>query len=217
MISSPRDPPEDARPPITQPATAGMSDPTGPAAPSRALPPHHAGAVGLVLFLLWLALSPMRDAGHLLAGALSAAVVAAVSHRALGVLDRGRGGPASALLQPWWRLVAFLPWLAKEVVVANLKVAALALSPRPALDPVIVRFETRLEKELARATLANAITLTPGTFTVDLEGDEFVVHALQPDMARLLAVGDLQGRVARLFAEGGQEPGVTVSRPGEAP
>ena len=51
------------------------------------------------------------------------------------------------------------------------------------VEPVIVRFRTSLKSETSRVILANSITLTPGTITVSLQGDELVVHCLDKSMA----------------------------------
>ena len=151
---------------------------------------------------------------HLWAGAASALLVAFLSHRIFAAPDRRLGKETSLLFHPWWRLAVYLPWLAWQILVSNLKVAVLVLSPRPKLDPVIVRFTTRLAKEVSRVSMANSITLTPGTVTLGMEGDDVTVHALAPDMAEMLLLGQLQRRVATLFGEEGDErPEVSVDRP----
>ena len=58
----------------------------------------------------------------------------------------------------------------------------LALSIRNEIDPVVVRFRTDLKSKAAKVALANSITLTPGTITVDLEGDELIIHALDAEL-----------------------------------
>ena len=59
----------------------------------------------------------------------------------------------------------------------------LILSPKMEVEPKLVRFRTDLKTDLARVILANSITLTPGTITVTLEGDEYLVHCLDKSMA----------------------------------
>ncbi len=46
-------------------------------------------------------------------------------------------------------------------------------------NPRIVHFRTRLKSDTARVMLANAITMTPGTITIDLDEDHLVVHWLE--------------------------------------
>ena len=56
-------------------------------------------------------------------------------------------------------------------------------SSRYELEPAVVRFKTDLKSAPARIMLANSITLTPGTITVSLTGDEYVVHCLDKSLA----------------------------------
>ncbi|MDE7249340.1 MAG: Na+/H+ antiporter subunit E [Lachnospiraceae bacterium] len=74
--------------------------------------------------------------------------------------------------------------LVKEIVKANYTVIKMIMSSRYEIEPVIVRFKTDLKTAPARILLANSITLTPGTITVSLEGDEYVVHCLDKELAK---------------------------------
>lgn len=87
-----------------------------------------------------------------------------------------------------FRLVLKLPLYIKyglvlvwEVVKSNLAVMRIILSPNLEAEPGFVSFETDLESEVSRVVLANSMTLTPGTYTVLLEDNRYMVHAL--DMA----------------------------------
>jgi multicomponent Na+:H+ antiporter subunit E len=102
------------------------------------------------------------------------------------------------------RLLAYLPWLLREIWLANMQVMRLVLDPRLPIDPIVVRVPTRYATDLARTTLANSITLTPGTVTVDVEGETLVVHAITRAGADSMASGVMTRRVGRVF----KEPGV---------
>jgi len=65
-----------------------------------------------------------------------------------------------------------------EIIKANIDVIKIILSPNMEIEPAIVKFRTDLESDAARVTLANSITLTPGTYTAGLENGDFVVQAL---------------------------------------
>ena len=65
-----------------------------------------------------------------------------------------------------------------EVIKSNLAVIRIILSPGLETKPTFVKFKTDLKTETARVTLANSITLTPGTYTAGLEGDTYTIHAL---------------------------------------
>ncbi|MEE1312917.1 MAG: Na+/H+ antiporter subunit E [Lachnospiraceae bacterium] len=73
--------------------------------------------------------------------------------------------------------------LVLEILKSNIGVLQLILSPKYEVEPKLVRFRTDLKTDLARVILANSITLTPGTITVTLEGDEYLVHCLDGQMA----------------------------------
>jgi multicomponent Na+:H+ antiporter subunit E len=90
----------------------------------------------------------------------------------------------------------------KEIVLSTLHVTWLALHPsmKEKIDPRMVNFKTRLKSDVARVTLANSITLTPGTITVRVEGDVFTVHALSDKVASGLP-GEMEDRIARIFTE----------------
>jgi multicomponent Na+:H+ antiporter subunit E len=65
----------------------------------------------------------------------------------------------------------------------------------------VIRFRTHLQNEVAKVVLGNSITLTPGTVTVDIEGDLFTVHALSDTAAESVLDGDMERRVAWVFGE----------------
>lgn len=65
-----------------------------------------------------------------------------------------------------------------QIVLANVQVAKILLNPKMPMQPGIVSFSPGLKTDLSKAILANSITLTPGTLTLDVQGDVFVVHAL---------------------------------------
>lgn len=79
--------------------------------------------------------------------------------------------------------VGYLILLIEEIVKANVTVMRMVVSGNQDLQPVIVTFHTSLKTEVARVILANSITLTPGTITVSLEGDELTVHCLDESLA----------------------------------
>ena len=98
------------------------------------------------------------------------------------------------------RFLTYVPWLLYEVFLANLHVVYLVLRPDK-LRPQVVRFRTGLRSDVARATLGNSITLTPGTITMDISDDEFFVHAVSDKAAASVIEGAMERRVAHVFLE----------------
>jgi multicomponent Na+:H+ antiporter subunit E len=72
--------------------------------------------------------------------------------------------------------LAYIPYLFAQIVKANLDVASRVVRRRIPLRPGIVAVTTRLRSPLGRAILANSITLTPGTLSVEMEGDRIFIH-----------------------------------------
>lgn len=73
--------------------------------------------------------------------------------------------------------------LVAEIVKANMAVIRLITSNSEVVEPVMVRVHTNLRSNFCRVLLANSITLTPGTITVSLDGDEYVVHCLDKSLS----------------------------------
>ena len=73
--------------------------------------------------------------------------------------------------------------LIKEIIGANLTVCRMILTRKEIMEPVIVRVHTDLKTETAKVILANSITLTPGTITVSMSGQELLVHCLDKSLS----------------------------------
>ncbi|MCF0135135.1 MAG: Na+/H+ antiporter subunit E [Lachnospiraceae bacterium] len=80
-------------------------------------------------------------------------------------------------------LLRYLGLLILEIFKANFAVIRVVLHFGYEPEPALVTFRTDLKTRLAAVLLANAITLTPGTVTVHVTGNEFCVHALDKSMA----------------------------------
>ena len=93
---------------------------------------------------------------------------------------------------------SYWSWLAKEIFKANINVSKVILSPRLKLSPRMVRVPLSQSTELAKVIYANSITLTPGTVSVEIEGNEIIVHALTQELMDGLIEGDMDKRVTHL-------------------
>ena len=87
------------------------------------------------------------------------------------------------LIQRSGYFLLYLGNLLIEIVRANVSVCHFVLSDRDEIHPVMVSFHTTLKSGLDRVILTNSITLTPGTITVSLQGDEVIVHCLDRSLA----------------------------------
>jgi multicomponent Na+:H+ antiporter subunit E len=102
----------------------------------------------------------------------------------------------------WSRVPGFGLLLAGRIVVSAWQVLRIVIDPRLPIAPIVVEQTVRFGSDAARVTYANAMTVTPGTLTLDVDGDTFVVHCLDKVLARDVIEGRLARDVARLFEAG---------------
>ncbi len=126
----------------------------------------------LVLFAVWLLLSGHYTPLLIGFGVGSCTLTVYIAMR-MDVADH-EGVPID------WvgRFLLYLPWLLKEILVANISVAKVILSPSLPISPIMVVFRSTQKTDLGRVLYANSITLTPGTITTGVEGDQLEIHAL---------------------------------------
>ena len=145
------------------------SSATSVAAPASRL--RNGTILFIVTFLLWLLLTGSLAPAEIVAGLLTAGVVTLVSQSRIMLLSGLRLTPTAPL-----HFLAYLRVFLVALVRANLDVARRVLSPSLPIHPGVVQIRTGLRSDLGRLLLANTITLTPGTLTVDVEGDHLLVH-----------------------------------------
>ena len=157
-----------------------------------------------MLFAFWLLLSGRFQLKYIVIGAISAALVTYLTnHYFYFVLKQGefRVVRAGLIMTQLWRFLLYLPWLLLQIIIANVQVAYYVLHPRLPVDPGLLLFRSEMKKGMSRVTLANSITLTPGTITANLEDGKYTVHTLKRTLAGLLESGTMQTRVGKVFLE----------------
>ena len=121
-------------------------------------------------------------------GAVSAGIVAAILS---GITFSGEFRPLRAL-GTIGRLLVYLPVLLWEVAKANIQVAYIVLHPSLPIDPSVERIRPAVPIGLPVTLLANSITLTPGTVTIDIRDREFYIHTFSQSSRDGLYDGDLE-------------------------
>jgi len=106
------------------------------------------------------------DSQVVLAGVAAAIVVSVLFHEILPVEYKFFFSP----VRVFW-LIVYIPVFFYYILIANFDVVYRALHPKLPIKPGIVKIKTNLKTDAARVALANSITLTPGTLTVDLTDD----------------------------------------------
>ncbi len=81
----------------------------------------------------------------------------------------------------WLFFVLYVPYFLYYCIRANLDVALRVIHPDVPIRPGIVHVRTTLRTEMGKTFLANSITLTPGTLTIDIEGQDLYVHWINID------------------------------------
>ena len=139
------------------------------------------------------------DMMHLGLGIVCSLLIALFSHDLLIKDSEGILRPVVILI----RFIPFLGWLVFQIIIANIDVARLVVNPRLPLSPGIIKLSSQLKSDIAQTTLANAITLTPGTMTVDVVGGDFYIHCLAiKDEEKILdAEREFERQVERLFGD----------------
>jgi multicomponent Na+:H+ antiporter subunit E len=156
----------------------------------------HSIALFLLLMAVWL-----LNSGHYTAlitsfGVGSCLLVVWLSRR-MGIVD-DEALPIHLLP----RLPFYLPWIAKEVFKSNLDVARRILSfGRPDVSPRLFDTPTTQHSDLGRVLYANSITLTPGTVSLRVHGEQITVHAIADEVADELLEGEMDRRVTRFEGE----------------
>jgi multicomponent Na+:H+ antiporter subunit E len=156
----------------------------------------HAAILFALFYAFWILLSGYFTPFLLGAGAAVSLAVVWFAHR-MEVADR-EGHPAHLGLSA----LGYWPWLVKEILKSALDVSKVILDPRLPASPTVVRFKPRQKSSVGLVTHANSITLTPGTLSIEVGPDEFVVHGLTRESAGAAIDSDMDRRVERF--EGGR-------------
>ena len=152
----------------------------------------HALSLGLTLFGTWLLLSGVYLPFFIGLGVLSCGICFFFARR-MDVVDH-----ESMPIHLTRRYPGYLVWLIKEIILSNIAVTKCILAPRMPIQPQVIRVKSTQHNELGQVIYANSITLTPGTFTMDIDGDEFTVHALTDETAGGVLGGEMDLRVTAL-------------------
>jgi len=122
----------------------------------------------ILLFLVWIGLTNSLDIQELIVGAIVAFVVARF-------FTPNREFDLKLLAIKY---IKFIPLFFKSLVQSNIEVAKIVLNPKLPINTGIVKLKTTLKSDSDKLILANAITLTPGTITIELDRDDLYVHVL---------------------------------------
>jgi multicomponent Na+:H+ antiporter subunit E len=127
----------------------------------------------LMCFVTWMLLTGRIYWQNIIAGAAVSLITTLIFSRYFKINARKLVNP-----KRYFWLVVYILFFTWECVKANFDVAYRVLHPSMPVRPGIVKVRLRLKEDLARTILANSITMTPGTITVDIIGDILYVHCI---------------------------------------
>ncbi|MDA3955737.1 Na+/H+ antiporter subunit E [Oceanispirochaeta sp.] len=125
----------------------------------------------LLLGAVWFLLTYPFDIQEGIAGAVLIVLIVLMPLPGGDLLGDLKWNPKAILA-----MITFFFYFLGALIKSNLDVAFRVLHPQMPINPGIVQVKTRLKTPLGRLMLANSITLTPGTITVDTKGEDFYIH-----------------------------------------
>ena len=151
----------------------------------------------LILFGLWVVFNGKWTTEIALLGVAVSGLIYAFTCAFIGLSPRKE----LRYLRNAGRGLAYLWLLLREIFKANWQVLRLIWSPRMEVEPELHTFRTRVKSDFGKAILANSITLTPGTITVHVRDDLFMVHCLDRELADGLEDSEFEQRLEKMEAK----------------
>ena len=141
------------------------------------------------LLLFWVMLNGTLAVDSLIIGVLVSLSITILFCSGLSFFTEFRATPQAFVAGIFYYIYFF-----KELIKANFRLAAIVLSPSLPIKPGIVKVRTKLKSKMGRLMLANSITLTPGTLTMEIDGEWIYVHCVTVEST------DIDEATARIVA-----------------
>lgn len=165
-------------------------------------PMVHMTCLALVLFAFWMVLSGRTETKFVVYGILTAVVTTRVTYPLLLVPNKDGSKKYYVFGFSIPKIIMYFFWLMWQLVLANIDVLLATTGQELNIDPKVVRFRFKADNPMASVILANSITLTPGTVTMNVTDDGvYEIHALTVGAAAGVLDGGMQKKVADLYGE----------------
>ena len=165
-------------------------------------PMVHMTGLALLLFAFWMVLSGRTETKFVVYGILTAVVTTWVTYPLLLVPNKDGSKKYYVFGFSIPKMIMYFFWLMWQLVLANIDVLLATTGQELNIDPKVVRFRFRADNPMASVILANSITLTPGTVTMNVTDDGvYEIHALTVGAAAGVLDGGMQKKVADLYGE----------------
>ena len=163
---------------------------------------EHMTCLALVLFAFWMVLSGRTETKFVVYGILTAVVTTWVTYPLLLVPNKDGSKKYYVFGFSIPKMIMYFFWLMWQLVLANIDVLLATTGQELNIDPKVVRFRFKADNPMASVILANSITLTPGTVTMNVTDDGvYEIHALTVGAAAGVLDGGMQKKVADLYGE----------------
>lgn len=140
------------------------------------------------LVFLWLVLTSTFNSQEFLLGVFICFIIALINYKFYIKL----GFPSLSFKKFYFSFIYILV-LFYEILKANIDVALRVIRPSLPINPGVVVIKTRLKSDIAKTILANSITLTPGTFTLDIQGNKLLIHWIDVEATDIKAATNIIG------------------------
>ena len=130
--------------------------------------------IASLILIFWLLISGAFDWQHIFTGIIIAVLLTFFWSQ----LTHTEYGETRFTWRQTRIFLRYIFFLGLEIIKANFIVAFIVLSPKMPISPGLVVLKITLKKSLPRVFYANSITMTPGTISVDLDGDRLLVHGM---------------------------------------
>jgi len=153
----------------------------------------------ILLTLVWIGFTGTLDLQELGVGVVIAGILSLMAIRIFTCCDLTLLAPKKLFYLGKF-IVIFLIALVKS----NFDMAGRVLSPSLPINPGVVKFKSKLKSNFSKMVLANAITLTPGTLSIDVIGDTFYIHwidvkSANPEIAFKEIAEDFENLLIKIF------------------
>lgn len=154
----------------------------------------------IYLYIFWLLISGSLQVKFLIMGAVSCLIIAWVCTPLFMIDNISHTKKYFLLGIPLHRLIGYAIWVVKEMILANVDVIKATWKKNLPIEPELLHFYVSMDNPVALSLLANSITLTPGTITLNVSRDNiYEIHALTPGAAEGIRSGSMAIKVAKLF------------------
>lgn len=165
-------------------------------------PMIHKLVLAVVLFAFWMILSGRTETKFVVYGIITAVITTWLTYPLLLVPGKDGSKRYYVFGVSVPKFIMYFFWLMWQLALANIDVLMATTGQELGIDPKVVRFYFKVDNPMAAVVLANSITLTPGTVTLNVTDDGlYEIHALTKGAAAGLLDGSMQKKVAELYGE----------------